>query len=238
MHVLLLQSWLLHQDGLWRPVEFDCRASTGLGETETLQGHKQNVWQPGQVGVGGEEWEAGSRGRVLCMPMADSCECMAEANTYCKAIIFQLKINNFKQTNKQKTKTLCTPGLRGKEQWPYRRLSQTCLWVSEGLLQKCGLAVACSGDRDKGSSSPGRWWKFGCSVMSNSCDCMDCNLPGSSVHGILQARILEWVSLSFSRASSRPGNQTQGSCIVGRFCTNWLTREASWEVSAGISPHF
>ena len=36
------------------------------------------------------------------------------------------------------------------------------------------------------------------------CDSMDCSLPGSSVHGILQARILEWVAISFSRRSSRP----------------------------------
>ena len=39
------------------------------------------------------------------------------------------------------------------------------------------------------------WWWFSYQVMSNSCDPMDCSLPGSSVHGILQARILEWVVL-------------------------------------------
>ena len=40
------------------------------------------------------------------------------------------------------------------------------------------------------------------------CDPMDCSLPGSSVHGIFQARILEWVATSFSRGSSRPGSPT------------------------------
>ena len=40
------------------------------------------------------------------------------------------------------------------------------------------------------------------------CDPMDCSPPGSSVHGVLQARILEWVAISFSRASSRPRNRT------------------------------
>ena len=50
---------------------------------------------------------------------------------------------------------------------------------------------------------------------------MDCSLPGFSVHGILQARILEWVSISFSRGSSRPRDQTQVSCITGRWFTNW-----------------
>ena len=48
------------------------------------------------------------------------------------------------------------------------------------------------------------------------CNPMDCSLPGSSVHGILQARILEWVAISFSRGSSRPRDRTQVSCIVGR----------------------
>ena len=52
-------------------------------------------------------------------------------------------------------------------------------------------------------------------------DPMDCSPPGSSVHGILQARILQWVAFPFSRASSRPRDQTQVSCIAGRFFTIW-----------------
>ena len=48
------------------------------------------------------------------------------------------------------------------------------------------------------------------------CNPMDCSLPGSLVHGILQARILKWVAISFSKGSSRPRDQTQVSCIVGR----------------------
>ena len=48
----------------------------------------------------------------------------------------------------------------------------------------------------------------------------------SSVHGSLQARILEWVAISFSRGSSGPRNQTWVSCIAGRFFTNWTTRKA------------
>ena len=51
------------------------------------------------------------------------------------------------------------------------------------------------------------------------CDPMDCSLPGSSVHGILQARILEWIAISFSRGSSWPRDQTLVSCIscIGRW---------------------
>ena len=45
---------------------------------------------------------------------------------------------------------------------------------------------------------------------------MECSPPGSSVHGILQARILEWVAISFSKGSSQPRDQTQVSHIVGR----------------------
>ena len=40
------------------------------------------------------------------------------------------------------------------------------------------------------------------SVMSDSFNPLDCNLPGSSVHGVFQARILEWVAVSFSKGSS------------------------------------
>ena len=58
------------------------------------------------------------------------------------------------------------------------------------------------------------------------CDPMDCSLPGSSVRGIFQARVLEWVAISFSRGSSQPRDQTQVSCIAGRCFTVWATREA------------
>ena len=54
------------------------------------------------------------------------------------------------------------------------------------------------------------------SVTLTVCDPMDCSPPGSPVHGILQARILEWVAIAFSRGSSRPRDQTQVSCIAGR----------------------
>ena len=57
------------------------------------------------------------------------------------------------------------------------------------------------------------------------CNPMDCSLPGSSVHGIFQARIQEWVAISFSRGSSQLRDQTQVSCIVGRHFTVWATRE-------------
>ena len=56
-------------------------------------------------------------------------------------------------------------------------------------------------------------------------DSMECSLPGSSVHGILQARILEWVAIPFSRGSSWPRGWTWDSCIAGRFFTIWATRE-------------
>ena len=55
------------------------------------------------------------------------------------------------------------------------------------------------------------------------CNPMDCSAPGSSVHGIPQARILEWVAMPFSRGSSQPKDQTWVSCIAGRFFTIWAT---------------
>ena len=54
------------------------------------------------------------------------------------------------------------------------------------------------------------------------------SLPGFSIHGILQARILEWVSISFSRGSSWPRDRTGVSCIGGRRFNLWATREALW----------
>ena len=61
---------------------------------------------------------------------------------------------------------------------------------------------------------------------------MDCRPPGSSVHGVLRARILEWVAIHFSRGSSQSRDQSWVSCITGRLFTIWATMEAQcqgWE---------
>ena len=71
-----------------------------------------------------------------------------------------------------------------------------------------------------------RKWKL---LVAQLCptlwDPMDCSPPGSSVHRILQARILELFVISISRRSSQPRDQTQVSCITGRFFTGWATRK-------------
>ena len=67
------------------------------------------------------------------------------------------------------------------------------------------------------------------------CDPMDCSPPGYSVLGILQARILEWVAIPFSRGSSRLSDWTQASCIAGRFFTIWATREVH---SISVTDHY
>ena len=71
-----------------------------------------------------------------------------------------------------------------------------------------------------------RKWKWSRSVMSDSLLPVDCSPSSSSVHGILQARILEWVAVSFSRGSSWPRDRTQVSHIAGRRFNLCTTREA------------
>ena len=61
--------------------------------------------------------------------------------------------------------------------------------------------------------------------VAQSCPTL-CNPVDYTVHGFLQARILEWVAFPFSRGSSQPRDQTQVSHIAGRFFTSWATREA------------
>ena len=60
------------------------------------------------------------------------------------------------------------------------------------------------------------------------CDSVDCSPPGSSVHGIFQARILEWVAISFSRGSSWPRDWNHTSCFGRRILYHWGTREDHW----------
>ena len=78
------------------------------------------------------------------------------------------------------------------------------LFAVQGLLKWCEAAQSCL----------------------TLCDPVDCSLPGSSLHGILQARVLEWVAISFSRGSSQPRDWTQVSRIPGRRFNLWATREA------------
>ena len=62
------------------------------------------------------------------------------------------------------------------------------------------------------------------------CDLMDCSPPGSSVHGVFQARILEWVAISFFRGSSQPRDQICISCVscIGKqILYHWATWGAS-----------
>ena len=66
------------------------------------------------------------------------------------------------------------------------------------------------------------------------CDPMGCSPPRSAVHGILQARILGWVAMPFSRGSSRPRDWTRVSCIASGFFTVWATREA--HIGVGWAP--
>ena len=69
------------------------------------------------------------------------------------------------------------------------------------------------------------------------CDPMDCSLPGSSAHGILQARILEWVAMPSSRGSW-PWGQTFVSCRAGRFFAHWAIREALFDCMSKCKPSY
>ena len=68
-------------------------------------------------------------------------------------------------------------------------------------------------------------WNEVAQLCPTLCNPVDCSLPGSSVHGIFQTNVLEWVAISFSRASSLPRDRTQVSHIVGRCFTVWTTKE-------------
>ena len=63
--------------------------------------------------------------------------------------------------------------------------------------------------------------------VAQSCPIL-CNPMDYRVHGILQARLLEWIAFPFYRRSSQPKDQTQVSHIAGGFFTSWATRESSW----------
>ena len=126
--------------------------------------------------------------------MADSYRCMEESNTTFKASIIKIKINKI-------LKDTCTPMLITALFTIVKIRKPQCSSTNEQIkkmhyVQKCQLL------------SHMRLWNP-----------MDCSPSGSSIHGILQARILDWVAISFLRGSSQPRDQIHVSCLAGRFFT-------------------
>ena len=76
---------------------------------------------------------------------------------------------------------------------------------------------------------------LGAQLCLTLCDPMDCSLSGSSVHGIPQTSILEWVTIPFSRESFWCKDRTQVSFIVGRFFTVWATKEVHFSLIAHLT---
>ena len=99
----------------------------------------------------------------------------------------------------------------------------TCLWCAFIIWRDVILLL----------SSPRSFFSM-CVLVTQSCPTLhnstDCSPSGSSVHRIFQARMLEWVSIPFSRGSSQPRDRIQVSCIAGGFFTVWVTRVKNSEI--------
>ena len=108
-------------------------------------------------------------------------------------------------------KLFAIPHIKGWSFFPFFWI-RACMWLAltNKMQQKCATPKV---------------------LVSQSCltlyDPMDYSPSGFSVHGLSQARILEWVAISFSRGSSWPRDWTCVSWIAGRFLTIWATREAT-----------
>ena len=115
-----------------------------------------------------------------------------------------------------------------------------CFWVEEEHISTCvqGPGSGCCKNSQRWANEEAGWparrlgGHVSCSLEDCACvhaqscltlcDPMDWNPPGSSIHGILQARILEWVAFSFSRGSSLIGDRPRVSCIAGRLLLRHL----------------
>ena len=116
----------------------------------------------------------------------------------------------------------------------YSLLRKVAIFNFQGIFPTQGLNPGLSHCRQTllPSEPPGKSkkLKWHCSVVSDSSQPVDCSLSRSSIRGIFQERILEWVAISFRRSSPRR-DQTRVSHIVDRCFTIWAIKE----VSAGIA---
>ena len=126
--------------------------------------------------------------------------------------------------------------------WEHARVRAALVRICKHPQKPCqraatlGSQVHFSKETNSQVQNPGTAWSRECPVgepmseVAQSCPTlcypMDCSPPGSSIHGIFQARILEWVAISFSRGSSQPRDRTQVSHIAGRCFNLCATREA------------
>ena len=110
-----------------------------------------------------------------------------------------------------------------KEWWACGKMGTLC--ITGGNIKCC----SCCRKQNANSSKTWNDHESESEVMSDSLLPVDCSQSGSSLHGILQARIVEWVAISFSKGSSRPRDQTWVSHIPGRRFNLWATREAQYD---------
>ena len=127
------------------------------------------------------------------------------------SLIFKVKLNKYAEMLKYVSFNPVLPDLE-----TFRReikLVKTSLPNSLDCLLEDSQGNTCRGTKILGASSAG-------------CNSTDCNTPASSVHGILQVRILQWVAIPFSRGSSQPRDRIWVSYTAGRFFNVWATWEA------------
>ena len=130
-------------------------------------------------------------------------------------LMLKLKLQYFSQLL-QRVESLEKTLMLGKTEGGRRRGWQRMRWL-DGITELGCMWVW---------ADCGSWWSEAAQKYPTLCDPTDCSLPGFSIHGIFQTRVLEWVAISFSRGSSWPRNWTWVSCIAGRRLTLWATREA------------
>ena len=156
--------------------------------------------------------------------------------SFLSPLLYETQVTEMNDLRVIKQKTKDDVLLIGKFEWNFVFWPDCCLFPKISCQQRQRLPLLCEAEwghpwvilPSQGTTVTRCCYCLVAKLSLTLCNPMDYSPPGSSVHGVFQARMLEWVAISSFKVSSRPRDQTSISCSGRQMFYHWATREAGW----------